>query len=88
MDVRGKRNGLAVRGMGDFTSVSEVVSLGLIFGEICNSGLRPLSFMSSGAGVVGDFGEGAGARKGLSLIYPSSIWVARFSSQGLSAEPS
>lgn len=30
----------------------------------------------------------AGMRKGLSLIYPSSICVARFSSQGFNTDPS
>ena len=62
--------------MGDLTSVSGAdVSLGLIFAETWTGCLRGLclSFGSSGAAIDGDFGDGAGARKGLSLMYPSSI---------------
>jgi hypothetical protein len=49
----------------------------------------------SSVGEVDDVGETgtfvvvvAGMRKGFSLMYPSSIWVARFSSQGFNTDPS
>jgi len=73
VEDRGNRNGLAVRGIGDFTSASVPESLGLICGDTWRGGLEGLSLMSSGGGSVGDLGVGMGARKGLSLMYPSSI---------------
>jgi hypothetical protein len=85
---RGKRKGLEDRGVGDFISVSGGDSFSLGCGGGCGGGCMDLS---SEGGVV----EGVGllvvvacVRKGFSLRYPSSICVARFSSQGLNVEPS